>query len=78
MTWISITKAEMMRDTMSAFTTELRELDPNYEMYDKGGSKLYIKTTNKAFEELTDSWFFYHPISALENKPDVSDDDLIE
>lgn len=78
MTWLSITKDEMMRETMNAFTTDLGKLDPNYEMYDNGGSKLYIKTTNKAFDELNDSWFFYHPISALESKPNVSDDDIVE
>ena len=78
MTWLSITKNEMMKDEMNAFTTELGELDPNYETYDAGGRNLYIKTSKKAFEKLTSSWFVYHPISMLKNKPGVSDYDLVE
>ena len=78
MTWLSITKDGMMREDMNAFTTELGKIDPNYEMYDAGGKNLYIKTTKKAFDELTDSWFVFHSISMIKNKPKVSDYDIVE
>ena len=78
MTWLSITKDGIMREELNAFTTELGELDPKYKMYDAGGKNLYIKTSKKAFDGLTDSWFVFHPISMIKNKPNVSDYDLIE